>query len=155
MKIVLLLKGKKYTGPTFTGWKLQDRIRFQGMNISIENKKGSTRRGIGEDGKPWKTTMIVPYGYLRETIGADKDHVDVFVGSNDESDDVFVIHQIDPRNGKFDEDKVMLGFSDYREAKEMYLRHYDRPDYFGSMTTMTMAEFKDKAFNTMKGRMIK
>jgi len=30
---------------TFSGWKLQGRTTFRGLNISIENRKGSVRRG--------------------------------------------------------------------------------------------------------------
>ena len=40
-------------------------IRFQGLAISIENPKGSTRSGTDRGGKAWKTTMHHDYGYIR------------------------------------------------------------------------------------------
>jgi hypothetical protein len=135
---------------TFSGHKLQDRIKFQGMDISVENKKGSVRKGKGKDGKKWRTKMLIPYGYIKKTIGQDKDHLDCFVGPDESSQQVFVVKQIDPDTKKFDEDKVMLGFTSGQEAKKMYLKHYDSPKYFGNMKEMTVDELKDKAINKKK-----
>jgi hypothetical protein len=69
---------------------------------------------------------------------------------------VFVIHQVDPNNGAFDEDKVMLGWDDAETAKKAYLSQYDRPDFYGSMDIMDIGTFKDKAFDPKnKGKMLK
>lgn len=125
------------------GFKLQGEFDFKDLHIMVENKKGSVRRGTDPDGKEWETKMLIPYGYISRTVGADKDHVDCFVGDNRDSDKVFVVHQVDPNTGKFDEDKVMLGFDTAKDAKTMYLKHYDSPKFFGSMTEMAMDELKE------------
>lgn len=135
------LEGKT---PTFTGHKLHKRIKFQGMDISIENRKGSNRSWKDHKGREGKTLMRADYGYIRRTLGNDGDHVDAYIGPNKDSAKVFVIHQNRPDTQKFDEDKVMLGFNSSSEAKKTYLQHYDNPKFFGSMDEMTVEEFKDK-----------
>lgn len=124
--------------------KLDGRTEFQGMKISIENKKGSTRSGTDKHGKAWSTTMQCHYGYIRLTNGADGEHVDCYIGPDDESDRVFVVHQNDPDTGEYNEDKVMLGFNSAKEAKRMYLAHYNKAGFFGSMDELTVEKFKKK-----------
>ncbi len=102
-------------------------VRIAGLNISIENPEGSTRSGTDPNGKPWTVTMKSHYGFLRGTIGRDKDHIDVFVKPGTPQDytgPVFVIDQRKPGNGRFDESKVMLGWSDMPSAKAGYLENY-------------------------------
>jgi len=70
--------------------------------------------------------------------------VDVYIGPHKFSTRVFVVNQVDPSTGKFDELKCMLGFESPEEAKEAYLGQYDSPKFFGSMVEMDMATFKDK-----------
>jgi hypothetical protein len=65
-----------------SGHKLQGRAKVQGMDISIENKKGSVRSGTDKNGKAWSQKMGWDYGYIRGTVGKDKDHVDCFLGPN-------------------------------------------------------------------------
>jgi hypothetical protein len=134
---------------TWSGYPLQGRTKIHGMDISIENKKGSTRSGTDKDGKPWSQKMGWDYGYIRGTVGKDKDHVDCFVGPNPESEKVFVIHQVDPFTDghPFDEDKIMLGWDNAKDAKIAYLEQYNRPDFFGNMDEMGIDEFKDKIFD--------
>ena len=132
---------------TFSGHKLQGRTKFQGMDISIENKAGSKRKGTDKDGHDWETKMHFDYGYIRGTVGKDKDHLDCYLGPNEESEKVFVVHQNDPVTGKYDEDKIMLGFDSAKEAKTAYLKQYDRPGFFGDMVEMTMEDFQEKIFD--------
>ncbi len=138
---------------TFSGWKLQGRRKVQGMDVSIENKKGSIRRGKDKDGHEWATKMHADYGYIRGTVGKDKDHLDAYVGPNPDSTKVFIIHQNDPVKGTYDEDKVMLGFDTAEEAKALYLKQYDRPGFFGSMDETDVETFKERAFaDSTKGK---
>jgi hypothetical protein len=132
---------------TWSGHKLQGRTRIQGMDISIENKKGSVRSGTDKDGHDWSIKMAYPYGYIRGTIGVDGDHLDCYLGPNPESEKVFIVNQNDPATGKFDEQKVMLGFDSLEKAKEAYLRQYDRLGFLGDIETMEIEEFKEKAFS--------
>ena len=56
---------------TWSGHKLQDRTSRNGLKISIENKKGSVRRGVDKDGHQWATKMHFDYGYIRGSEGTD------------------------------------------------------------------------------------
>lgn len=124
-------------------YKLQGALDFQGLKISIENRKGSIREGIDNNGHHWKIKMNYPYGYIKLTEGTDGDHVDVYIGDNKNSDRVYIIHQNNPDTYNYDEDKIMLGFDTAEEAKEAYLSQYDRPGFFGYMEITTMEKFKE------------
>jgi hypothetical protein len=141
---------------TYSGYPLQSRMKVQGMDISIENKKGSTRSGADKDGHEWHTEMHYDYGYIRGTVGVDKDHLDCYVGPNPESEIAYIVNQNDPVTGKFDEQKVMLGFNSEVEAKAAYLKQYDRPGFFGDIVKMDIDTFKEEAFNPgNKGKPLK
>ena len=140
---------------TWSGHKLQGRRKWNGLDISIENRKGSVRKGTDPDGHKWAITMKHPYGYIRGTEGTDGDHLDCYLGEHKDAPQVFIIHQNNPDTGEYDEDKVMLGFNDGQEAKKAYLEQYDRPGFFGGMDSMTLDKFlgiiKDKKY---KGKRI-
>lgn len=131
-------------------YKLQGRTEFQGLQISIENKKGSTRKWYDpHEDKHGETKMYYDYGYIRMTEGVDGDHVDVYLGPNPNATHAYVVHQRKaPDFKKFDEDKVMLGWNSPEEAQQAYIKQYDNPKFFGSMTTMPMEEFKKKVLKT-------
>lgn len=136
--------------------------RFRNMTIDIENLDGSVRSGVGPDGKPWKTLFDgALYGEIRHSKGTDGDPVDVYLKnpSDDEANLAYIIHQNHPRNhpdkpGEYDEDKVILGVSSPEEAKELYLQHYNRKDFFRSLTIMGMEAFKRTIFSDSKGEKI-
>lgn len=119
-------------------------VAIQGLNISIENPAGSSRKGVDENGKTWEVKIKHHYGYIKGTIGRDKDHIDVFIGENPESNKVYVIDQINPKTGKLDEHKVLLGFDTSVAARTGYLANYDAsgPTRIGAMTETSMAGFK-------------
>lgn len=119
-------------------------VNIQGLDITIENPKDSKRSGTDEDGKAWETTMMNHYGYITGTKGADKDHVDVFIGDSPLSEKVFVVDQVNPKTRKFDEHKSLLGFNTEEEAKQAYLSNYE-PGWqgLGSITEMPISEFKE------------
>jgi hypothetical protein len=149
---------KPWTGKslTYSGYPLQGRTKIHGMDISIENKKGSTRSGTDGDGHDWSIKMNYDYGYIRGTVGKDKDHVDCYIGPSPESENVFIVHQNDPITGKYDEDKVMLGFLDENKAREAYVSQYDRPGFLGDIDTMDIETFKAKAFDpNNKGKILR
>jgi len=124
-------------------FKLQGHLQFQGHDIAVENRKGSVRKGLNEDGTPWKTKMKFPYGYIKGTKGVDGEEVDVYVGPKKDAETVFVVHQ-KKDDGSYDEDKVMMGFESEEAAKKAYLDHYDDPKYFGSITSIPAEEFQQK-----------
>lgn len=118
-------------------------VKLHGLDISVENPRGSVRSGTDEDGKAWESVMQSHYGYIRRTEGADGDHIDTFIGPNPDAEQVFVVDQINPKTGAFDEHKVMLGFDSQEEAEAGYRANYD-PDWkgMGAVTPMTVEEFR-------------
>jgi len=111
----------------------------------VENKPGDGREGKGANGKKWRTVMQIPYGEFVGTRGVDKDKLDVYVGPNRNAENVYIVHQNfihGPNKGKYDEDKVMVGFSSAEDAKKAYLAHYDSPKFFRSITSMAFPLFK-------------
>ncbi|WP_429170156.1 LPD38 domain-containing protein [Aeromonas rivipollensis] len=118
-------------------------IKLQGLDIALENPKGSARSGTDQDGKAWHSTMAHDYGYIKRTLGADGDHVDVFIGDQPDSETVYVVDQVDPKTGKFDEHKVMMGFSDEQAAREGYLGNYEAGwKGLGAIKAMPVESFK-------------
>lgn len=124
-------------------------IRFQGLEISIENPSGSVRKGVDRDGHEWRTKMVHPYGYIRGSKGVDKDHVDCYIGPNPDASHAYIVHQRKAGQwDRYDEDKVMLGFDTEAQARAAYLKHYDDPRFLGPVTAMPMDEFKRKVMAT-------
>lgn len=119
--------------------------KLYGLEISIENKAGSVRKGVDENGTPWETPIAHDYGYIRKTEGKDGDHVDVFVGPNPESQKAYIVDQKNPKTGKFDEHKTLLGFNSLEEARAGYLANYDKsgPTRIMGITEMSVDEFKE------------
>ena len=140
---------------TYSGHKLQGRTKLYGMDISIENKKGSYRSGVDGDGHKWKCLMHYDYGYIRGTVGTDGDHVDCYIGPAKDSNKVYVIHQNSPITHKYDEDKCMLCFESADAAKKGYMKQYDRPGFFGSMDILTVEQFKSYVFSKQGKRIHK
>lgn len=118
------------------------RFSWNGMQVVIENPRGSTRRGVSADGEIWKNEMSSHYGYISRTNGNDNDPIDVFMGRCPESDVVFVVHQIDQKTGDLDETKCMLGFTNLKQAKAAYLSHYPSGWKCGEIVPMTVSDFK-------------
>ncbi|AJE36369.1 hypothetical protein U876_11590 [Aeromonas hydrophila NJ-35] len=116
---------------------------LQGLDVALENPKGSTRSGTDQGGKVWQSTMAHDYGYIKRTMGADGDHVDVFIGDKPESETVYVVDQADPKTGKFDEHKVMMGFADEQAARAGYLANYEKGwKGLSAIKAMPVEEFK-------------
>lgn len=133
--------------------------RIGGMGISLENGQGSVRKGVSEDGTPWQTELQDHYGYLKGTIAADstdtkRQGIDVFVkpGTPKEfNGPLFVVDQVDPKTGKFDEHKVIFGASSIEDAQQTYLRNYS-PGWqgLGAITEADQKTFKAWAYDGKK-----
>lgn len=127
-------------------------INVQGLDISIENPKGSTRSGKRPDGTEWSHDMSDHYGYIKRTTGADNEHIDTYIGNNPDSDKVFIVDQLDQQTGGFDEHKVMLGFNNLESATKAYQSNFDDGWKVGPIKSMSIDEFKSwlKDGNTTK-----
>ena len=117
-------------------------VKVDGLNITIEQPKGSIRRGTDANGKQWESEMHNTYGYIRGTESVDGDHIDIFLSDNPTEGNVFVVDQIN-KDGSFDEHKVMYGFSDMESAKRAYLSNYEEGwQGLGSITEVKKEDFK-------------
>jgi len=120
------------------------KIKIHGLDISIENPKGSIRKGISKSGKPWKNEMTSHYGYIRRTVGGENEQLDVFVGPKPESEKVYVVKQMNPNTNKFDENKVLMGYENEKKARIGYLSNYKKGwKGLGSIQEFSINEFKD------------
>ncbi len=125
-------------------------IRYNGMEISIENPAGSNRSGVSGDGKKWTSHMFHHYGYIRGTMGKDKDHVDVFIKpGTKETVKVFIVNQQN-KDDKFDEHKCMLGFDTKDEAQKAYLKNYEKGWKVGPTVEMDIKSFKKWVYTGRK-----
>lgn len=121
-------------------------LSFGGYDFTVETPKGATRSGKDEQGKPWSVTMHDTYGYILGKIGVDGDHIDMFI--NDAADldsfdgNVYVVDQVNPETGEFDEHKVMFGYPSEEAATEAYLANYSK-DWkgLGKVTAVSKATF--------------
>ena len=121
-------------------------LSFGGYDFTVETPKGVTRSGKDEQGKPWSVTMHDTYGYILGKIGVDGDHIDMFI--NDAADldtfdgNVYVVDQVNPETGEFDEHKVMYGYPSEEAATEAYLANYSK-DWkgLGKVTSVPKATF--------------
>lgn len=117
-------------------------IKVDGFNVTIEQPKGSVRRGKDANGKEWETEMHNSYGYIRGTESVDGDHIDIFLSDNPTKGNVFVVDQVN-KDGSFDEHKVMYGFSDMESARKAYLSNYEEGwQGLGNITEVSKEEFK-------------
>lgn len=117
-------------------------IKVDGLNITIEQPKGSIRRGTDANGKQWESEMHNTYGYIRGTESVDGDHIDIFLSDNPTAGNVFVVDQVN-KDGSFDEHKVMYGFPDMESAKRAYLSNYEEGwQGLGNITEVSKEDFK-------------
>ena len=117
-------------------------IKVDGLNITIEQPKGSIRRGTDANGKQWESEMHNTYGYIRGTESVDGDHIDIFLSDNPTEGKVFVVDQIN-KDGSFDEHKVMYGFPDMESARQAYLSNYEKGwQGLGNITEVSKEDFK-------------
>jgi hypothetical protein len=118
-------------------------IRIHGIPVTLENMRGQYRAGTDSNGKHWRRQLRHHYGYILRTEGRDGDQLDAFVGPNPKSELVFVINQVRPDSGRFDELKAMLGFDTEEEAKRGYLSNFEAGwKGLGSIRSMTIDQFK-------------
>jgi len=98
-------------------------VRLKGLEISVENLLGSTRKLAKREGS---IEMRDHYGYIRGFTGADNEKLDVYVKDTDdasiEAAPIFAVEQLTP-DGKFDEDKVYMGYDSDKEVRASFLAH--------------------------------
>ena len=120
-------------------------VRIGQFDITVENPKGSVRRGTDASGKAWEQTMRNTYGYIRGTEGVDGDHIDVFLTNDIDGWNGRRVYIVDQYNedGTFDEHKVMLGFNDEADAQDAYLANYEKGWAFKRKLVLSSANLED------------
>lgn len=113
-------------------------------NIVVENPAGSVRAGTTVDGVRWRNQMAGDYGFFEGTVGADGDDVDVMLGPDRDVSWAYIINQIEPTTGKFDEHKVYIGYRTEGAAREAYRKSYqDGWAGLSSIHRVTIDELRD------------
>jgi phage-related protein (TIGR01555 family) len=125
--------------------EIKKTVMFAGLNIAIENPVGSVRSGEG-----WSVKMSNDYGYVVGSIGVDGDAVDCFLGPNEFSTRVYVVHT----QGDDPEDKVLLGFDSAKAARDAFEANYSHRGFFESMDVLSLADFTRKIFSKKLGKKV-
>lgn len=118
-------------------------IKFNGLDITIENPAGSYRSGDG-----WTVQLFNHYGFIDNVMGADGDELDVFVGEVQYTDTVTIVDRY--LKGEFDECKCLVGFPDEHAAMSNYLQNFDADELEpgrSDVYTVIWSEFIDWIHN--------
>jgi hypothetical protein len=142
----------KALGVSSAAYKLAGVTSFQGLPISIENKKGDVRSGVDADGTKWSVVMPESYGYIKGTKGADGSPIDCFVGPLKDAKFAYICHINKTDGSGFDEDKTFIGFASATRAKAALLAAYSGVDVFHSMTILPMHEFIKRVLSTKNSK---
>lgn len=112
-------------------------VLINSLPVRIEYETGDIRRGHN-----WETEMQCPYGHLLHVNGTDKERLDCFLHPTlRDSDKVFVIHQM-RKTGEYDEDKVMLGFTNKAEALHFWkIHHPHAKEIFAGISEFDATDF--------------
>jgi hypothetical protein len=135
------------------GFPIRRRLKWQGLDVSIENPAGSIRKWFDHsENRHGQTHMLYDYGYIRRTKGVDGDAVDVYMGPHpDEANTVYVVRQMRaPRFDVYDEDKCMVGFLSRDDAEMAYRMHYDNPNFCGQIDAYPVDMFCDAVRKTAR-----
>lgn len=108
--------------------------------------------------KAYAQPMQSHYGYVKGTVGADKDHIDLFIkpGTPTNYDGpVYVVDQTTTAGKEtFDEHKAIVGVNSHEEALAEYRKNYDaehQNNYGGVTEFASVHEFKKWAESGVKG----
>jgi len=79
----------------------------------------------------------------RAPIGNDDMHIDVIVGPHPESEVVYIVDQVNPKTGAFDEHKCVMGCDSEDEARKVYMGNYeDGWKGLGDINAVTIPQFR-------------
>lgn len=128
-----------------TDWQKGVPYRFGNLVIVIEFLAGDERRKVKHGGTIIKGIMPAAYGCILGTTDAHGEEIDMYLAPMAQpSDLIFVIDQVDPVTGVFDEHKVMLGFGSTDEATHVYQEVFadgSGENRLGAIVTFTEDEF--------------
>ncbi len=127
-------------------WETQVPYLFKDLPILLEYLSGDTRTKVTSSGMVIENTMPTAYGYILGTTDAHGEEIDIYLANMPNLEAfVFIIDQIKPDTGLFDEHKVMLGFETIDEAKHTYLSVFadgSGEKRLGAITQFSYDQFK-------------
>jgi hypothetical protein len=120
--------------------KVLRQIKWKGLTIHVEKNKGELRHG---------RELPADYGYIAATHALDGDGIDVFIGPQLHGcDQVYVVRQLGGKNfDTYDEDKVMLGFKSFEDAKRAFCEAQQEKRY-GGIAWYSVQQFVDAVEKT-------
>lgn len=118
--------------------KLMKHHEFDDLALGVEWPKDSMRQY--SDG--YTQHMKCDYGFVRNSLGADGEDLDVYIGDT-KLLKVFRVTQLTDE-GQFDEYKYMVGFPDVKSATSMFLQHQPL-EHFGGTEEMSLDDFRQIA----------
>lgn len=131
--------------PYDSDWKKDVAYSFADLIIKIEYLAGDVRTKVTSSGLVMAGVMPAAYGYILRTTDAHGEEIDMYLAPMASPDVmVYVIDQVDPESGVFDEHKVMLGFSSMEEAIHTYCSVFGDgtgPDRLGAITIFSKEDF--------------
>lgn len=118
--------GQRFLRLSKTGDRHKRIMRWNRMEIGVSHDPGDKRHG---------RIMKAGYGHIRGSYGDAEDGmaVDVYIGPDLASHDVFRVEQVVPATGELDEGKYVIGCWDENEAKALYLAHMPKR-FFGGIS---------------------
>lgn len=91
-------------------------MRWWRLEIGLSHEPGDKRHG---------RSMTAAYGHIRGSYGDAEDGmaIDIYLGDDLASREIFWVKQIKPDTGELDERKLIVGCWTQAEAEALYLRH--------------------------------
>lgn len=134
--------------PTWSDeWVKNTPYLFRGLGIVIEFLAGDIRSKTTPTGIVISGQMPTAYGFILRTTDVHGEEIDMYLASMpDETTPIFVIDQVNPETGLFDEHKVMLGFSSIDEVVVTYDSVFSDGSAarrLGAITTFPQDTFKN------------
>lgn len=127
-------------------WEKDKPYLFNGLVIIIEFFEGDERSKVKGNGVVIKNIMPAAYGEILGTTDIHGEKIDVYIANlPDETGDIFVIDQVNPDTGLFDEHKVMIGFNTPDEACLIYKEVFS--DGSGGKRLGAITTFAEKTFH--------
>jgi ATP-dependent protease ClpP protease subunit len=131
-------------------WEKMRPYLFNGLALVIEFLEGDERSKVKGNGVIIKNIMPAAYGYILRTTDVHGEEIDVYIANlPDENSDIFVIDQVNPDTGLFDEHKVMVGFNNSDEACIIYKEVFG--DGSGEKRLGAITTFPGKTFHDWIG----
>ncbi|MCR1794890.1 ParB N-terminal domain-containing protein [Leptospira sp. id769339] len=117
-------------------------LRWQGLDIQIQIRKGSLISGRDFTGKVWHKRLYCDYGVV-ERKGNETESIGVLIGPNLKSEVVCIVNEI-LSDGSFDIRKALIGFKDEKDAKAAYIFNSGK-NYkgLGSIVKLSCSQFRE------------